>query len=199
MRRGNLFVISGPAGVGKGTLVARIMERLPDAWLSVSLTTRPARDDEVEGVHYFFVDDARFDAIIAENGFLEWAQVHGYKYGTPARLVNDHLSAGRQVILEIDCQGALQVRSRVPEAHLVFVEPPSLEELERRLRGRGTEDESSVALRMRNAKVELSHTKDFDVCFVNDRLDICVDELMSYIKQIVDTKGDMHEHHRPQS
>ncbi len=199
MRRGNLFVISGPAGVGKGTLVARIMERLPDARLSVSLTTRPARDDEVEGVHYFFVDDARFDAIIAENGFLEWAQVHGYKYGTPARLVNDHLSAGRQVILEIDCQGALQVRSRVPEAHLVFVEPPSLEELERRLRGRGTEDESSVALRMRNAKVELSHTKDFDVCFVNDRLDICVDELMSYIKQIVDTKGDMHEHHRPQS
>lgn len=191
MRRGNLFVISGPSGAGKGTLVARIMERVPDAWLSISATTRSPRDDEVDGVHYLFFDNERFDALVAEDGFLEWAQVHNHKYGTPAHLVKEHMDAGCQVILEIDYQGAFQVRDRIPEAHLIFIEPPSLQELERRLRGRGTEDEQSIALRMQNAQLELSHKLEYDICFVNDNLDMCTDGLVSYIEHIAETKEDL--------
>lgn len=187
MRRGNLFVISGPSGAGKGTLVSRIMERVPDAWLSISVTTRDSREGEIDGVHYLFFDDARFDELAAQDGFLEWAQVHDHKYGTPAQLVREHLDAGCQVILEIDVQGAFQVRERVPEAHLVFIEPPSLEELERRLRSRGTEDEESIALRMSNAKLEMSRKMEYDIRFVNDNLDECTDELVSYIERTAET------------
>lgn len=190
MRRGNLFVISGPSGAGKGTLVSRIMERVPDAWLSISVTTRDPREGEVDGVHYLFYDDARFDELAAQDGFLEWAQVHDHKYGTPAQLVREHLEAGCQVILEIDVQGAFQVRKRVPEAHLVFIEPPSLEELERRLRSRGTEDEESIALRMKNAELEMSHKMEYDIRFVNDNLDECTDELVSYIERTAETDED---------
>lgn len=190
MRRGNLFVISGPSGAGKGTLVSRIMERVPDAWLSISVTTRDPREGEIDGVHYLFYDDARFDELAAQDGFLEWAQVHDHKYGTPAQLVREHLEAGCQVILEIDVQGAFQVRKRVPEAHLVFIEPPSLEELERRLRSRGTEDEESIALRMSNAKLEMSHKMEYDIRFVNDNLDECTDELVSYIERTAETDED---------
>ena len=190
MRRGNLFVISGPSGAGKGTLVSRIMERVPDAWLSISVTTRDPREGEIDGVHYLFYDDARFDELAAQDGFLEWAQVHDHKYGTPVQLVREHLEAGCQVILEIDVQGAFQVRKRVPEAHLVFIEPPSLEELERRLRGRGTEDEETIALRMKNAELEMSHKMEYDIRFVNDNLDECTDELVSYIERTAETDED---------
>ena len=191
MRRGNLFVISGPSGAGKGTLVTRIMERVPDAWLSISATTRSPRDDEIDGVHYLFFDDERFDALAAKDGFLEWAQVHDHKYGTPARLVKEHMAAGYQVILEIDYQGAFQVRDRIPEAHLIFIEPPSLEELERRLRGRGTEDEQSIALRMQNARLELSHKLEYDICFMNDNLDVCTNKLVAYIEHLAETEEDL--------
>ena len=191
MHRGNLFVVSGPSGAGKGTLVNRIMERVPDAWLSISATTRAPRDDETDGVHYLFFDDERFDALAAQDGFLEWAQVHNHRYGTPVHLVKEHMDAGCQVILEIDYQGAFQVRSRIPEAHLIFIEPPSLEELERRLRGRGTEDEQSIALRMQNARLELSHKLEYDVCFVNDNLDVCTNELVSYIEHLAKTEKDL--------
>ena len=191
MRRGNLFIISGPSGAGKGTLVTRIMEKVPDAWLSISATTRSPRDDEVDGVHYLFFDDERFDTLAAEDGFLEWAKVHNHKYGTPACLVKEHMDAGCQVILEIDYQGAFQVRDRIPEAHLIFIEPPSLEELERRLRGRGTEDEQSIALRMQNARLELSHKLEYDVRFVNDNLDACTNELVSYIEHFAKTEKDL--------
>lgn len=190
MRRGNLFVISGPSGAGKGTLVSRIMERVPDAWLSISVTTRDPREGEIDGVHYLFYDNARFDELAAQDGFLEWAQVHDHKYGTPAQLVREHLKAGCQVILEIDVQGAFQVRKCVPEAHLVFIEPPSLEELERRLRGRGTEDEETIALRMKNAELEMSHKMEYDIRFVNDNLDECTDELVSYIERTAETDED---------
>lgn len=190
MRRGNLFVISGPSGAGKGTLVSRIMERVPDAWLSISVTTRAPREGEVDGVHYLFYDDEHFDELVARDGFLEWAQVHDHKYGTPAHLVNERLREGRQVILEIDVQGAFQVRERMPEAHLVFIEPPSLKELERRLRGRGTEDEETVALRMHNAELELSRKMEYDIRFVNDDLDECTDELVSYIERAAEIDED---------
>ena len=135
MRKGNLFVLSGPSGAGKGTLVKRVLQRIPDAWVSVSATTRKPRPGEVDGKDYYFLDQPRFDELVSQNGFLEWACVHGNSYGTLRSRVQDHMNAGGQVILEIDVQGAFQVKKAMPEAHLIFIEPPSLEELERRLRG----------------------------------------------------------------
>lgn len=183
MRKGNLFVISGPSGAGKGTLVSRLIGRVPGAWVSISATTRAPREGEVDGVHYLFLDDAEFDRMVEEGGFLEWAQVHDHKYGTPRALVESHMAEGGQVILEIDVQGGFQVKEKNPDAHLVFIEPPSLEELERRLRGRATEDEESIALRMRNAELELSRKMEYDIQFVNDDIDVCTDELVSYIER----------------
>ena len=144
MRTGNLFVLSGPSGAGKGTLIGLLLKRLEGAWLSVSATTRAPREGEVDGVSYLFVSDDRFDEMVAQDRLLEWAQVHDHRYGTPRDLVERHISAGDQVFLEIDVQGALQVRSKFPAAHLVFIAPPSMEELERRLRGRGTDSEESI-------------------------------------------------------
>lgn len=183
MRKGNLFVISGPSGAGKGTLVSRLLERVPGAWVSISATTRAPREGEVDGVHYLFVDDAEFDRMVEEGGLLEWAQVHDHKYGTPRALVESHMAVGDQVILEIDVQGGFQVKEKNPDAHLVFIEPPSLDELERRLRGRGTEDEGSIVLRMHNAELELSRKMEYDIQFVNDDLDVCTDEVVSYIER----------------
>ena len=183
MRKGNLFVISGPSGAGKGTLVSRLLERVPGAWVSISATTRAPREGEVDGVQYLFMDDAEFDRMVGEGGLLEWAQVHDPKYGTPRALVESHMAAGDQVILEIDVQGGFQVKEKNPDAHLVFIEPPSIDELERRLRGRGTEDEDTIALRMRNAELELSRKMEYDIQFVNDDLDVCTDEVVSYIER----------------
>lgn len=182
MRKGNLFVVSGPAGAGKGTIMSRIVEEVPGAWLSVSATTRAPRPGEVDGVHYFFVSDEEFDKLVNEHGLLEWAQVHANRYGTPRSSVEEHIAAGDQVFLEIDVQGGFQIREQIPETHLIFIEPPSLEELEHRLRGRGTESEESIALRMRNAKIELSRKMEYDKRFVNDNLDACVQALVDYIE-----------------
>lgn len=183
MRTGNLFVVSGPSGAGKGTLVSRVIEKVPDAWLSVSATTRDPREGEVDGVHYLFTSDSDFDSLAEQNGFLEWAQVHDHKYGTPRALVEEHIAAGDQVILEIDVQGGFQIKEKVPAAHLVFIEPPSLDELERRLRGRGTESEEDIALRMRNAELELSRKMEYDIQFVNDDLEECTNSLVAYIER----------------
>lgn len=183
MRKGNLFVISGPSGAGKGTIVARLMERIPDAWLSVSATTRAPRTGEEDGVHYLFLSGQRFDELIQNDGLLEWANVHGNKYGTPRALVEERMAAGQQVILEIDVQGGFQVRDVIPDAHLVFIEPPSLEVLENRLRGRGTDSEESIVLRMRNAELELSRKMEYDIQFVNDNLDECTNEVVAYIER----------------
>ena len=181
MRHGNLLVVSGPAGAGKGTLVSRLSDRVSDVWVSVSATTRAPRPGEIDGVHYFFYDEAQFDRAIAEGGMLEWAHVHGHRYGTPRATVEEKMAEGRQVVLEIDVQGAFQVREMIPAAKLIFIEPSSLEVLEARLRGRGTEDDAEVRRRMKTAEVELSRKMEYDVQLVNDDLDQATEALVDLV------------------
>ena len=183
MRHGNLFVISGPSGAGKGTLVARLLAEVPDTWVSVSATTRAPREGEEDGKQYFFVSRERFEELIAADELLEWAEYSGNCYGTPRSSVEEHMNAGHQVVLEIDVQGAFQIREKMPEAHLVFIEPPSLEELERRLRGRGTEDDATIRRRMDAARVELSRKEEYDIQLVNDNLDVAASELVAYVNE----------------
>ena len=183
MRKGNLFVFSGPSGAGKGTLVARVMSEVPDAWLSVSATTRSPRPGEVDGVSYYFIDKPSFMKLVDEGGFLEWAEYSGNCYGTPVASVMEKIDEGKQVILEIDVQGALQVRERIPQAKLVFIEPPSFEELENRLRNRGTEDEPTLQRRLEAARVELSQKMEYDIQLVNDDLEVATQELVAYMNE----------------
>ena len=130
MRNGNLFVISGPSGAGKGTLVTRLAQRVPDVWVSRSMTTRSPREGEIDGVHYDFLTEEAFMDLVRQDGFLEWARYADHCYGTPLKRIQDMIAAGKQIVLEIDVQGAFQVRDKMPEAHLVFVVPPSLEGLD---------------------------------------------------------------------
>lgn len=188
MRIGNLFVISGPSGAGKGTLVARLLSEVPDAWVSVSATTRVPRKGEIDGVHYYFKSADEFARLVDEDGFLEWARYAENCYGTPRKSVEEHLARGEQVVLEIDVQGAFQVRERFPEAHLVFIEPPSMEELERRLRSRGTETDEVVQARLAAAKLELSRKMEYDIRFVNDNIDQATAELVDYVNQCAENQ-----------
>lgn len=181
MRTGNLFVVSGPSGAGKGTLVARLLEAVPDTWVSVSATTRAPRPGEQDGVSYYFLDRDDFLQKAAEGGFLEWAEYAGNCYGTPRASVEEKMAEGRQVILEIDVQGAFQIKEKIPQAHLVFIEPPSMEVLEQRLRGRGTEADDVVERRMQTARLELSQKMRYDKRLVNDDLDSAVAELVDYV------------------
>jgi guanylate kinase len=170
-RRGRIIVVSGPSGVGKGAVTDRLMKALPDLHLSVSVTTRAPRAGEVGGVHYHFVDDATFDDMVKRGGFLEWAHIYRHRSGTPREAVERKLAAGRDVVLEIDVDGARQVRARSPDAYLVFLKPPSLPELERRLRQRGTETEEQIRHRLGCAASEMAAEDTFDVTIVNDDLD----------------------------
>lgn len=181
MRTGNLFVVSGPSGAGKGTLVARLLEAVPDSWVSVSATTRAPRAGEVDGVSYYFLDRDEFLRRAETDGFLEWAEYAGNCYGTPRSSVEQKIAEGKQVILEIDVQGAFQIKDKIPEAHLVFIEPPSMEVLEARLRGRGTEADDVIEKRMQAARLELSQKMRYDKRLVNDDLDSAVAELVDYV------------------
>ena len=171
MPEGRLTVLAGPTAVGKGTVSAYVRERFPEVWLSVSATTRPPRPGEVNGVHYHFVDEATFDAMVDGDELLEWAVVHGrHRYGTLRRPVERALADGRAALLEIDLQGARQVRAANPEAQFVFLAPPSWDELVRRLVGRGTESEAERERRLATAREELAAEAEFDVSIVNDEV-----------------------------
>ena len=178
--RSTLVVLAGPTAVGKGTVAARIKEAHPEILLSVSATTRAPRPGEVEGEHYFFVDDGEFDRMVADDELLEHATVHNrFRYGTPRRPIESALADGRTVLLEIDLQGARQVRAAEPSATLVFLLPPSWDELVHRLIGRGTEDDEERARRLRTAKVELAAQNEFDYRVVNDDVDSAADAVVA--------------------
>ncbi len=175
-----LVVLAGPTAVGKGTVSAYIREHYPDVLLSVSATTRTPRPGEIDGVHYFFVDDAEFDRRIEHGELLEWAVVHNsYRYGTPRPPIEAALAAGRRVLLEIDLQGARQVRATMPDALLVFLLPPSWEELVRRLIGRGTESAEEQQRRLDTAKVELGAQDEFDVRVVNTDVGVAARQVVA--------------------
>ena len=178
-----MFVVSGPAGVGKGTLVARVRALRPTLGLTVSATTRLPRPGEVDGVAYHFISDEEFDRHIADGDFLEWAQVHDHRYGTLRSEIDACLSRGESVVLEIDVQGGNNVKKVFPDVVRVFVEPPSWDVLVERLVGRGTESEESLALRLQTAKRELSLADTYDVRLVNDDLDEATAELSQILEK----------------
>ena len=178
--RSRLVVLAGPTAVGKGTVAAEIRQHHPEIWISVSATTRPPRPGEVNGVHYWFVSDAEFDAMVERGEMLEWAVVHGvHRYGTPRGPVDEVLAAGRPAMLEIDLQGARQVRESMPEALFVFLKPPSWEELVRRLVGRGTETAEERTRRLETARQELAAEAEFDVGVVNHEVRDAADQLVA--------------------
>ena len=177
--RPRLTVLSGPSGVGKSTVVAHMRKEHPEVWLSVSATTRKPRPGEKHGVHYFFVTDDEMDKLIANGELLEWAEFAGNRYGTPRAGVIERLEAGEPVLLEIDLQGARQVRESMAEAQLVFLAPPSWEELVRRLTGRGTEPPEVIERRLDAAKIELAAEPEFDMTLVNTSVEDVARELLA--------------------
>ncbi|MEV0536067.1 guanylate kinase [Kitasatospora sp. NPDC050463] len=179
--RPRLTVLSGPSGVGKSTVVAHMRKQHPEVWLSVSATTRHPRPGEQHGVQYHFVDNDEFEKLIANGELLEWAVFAGNRYGTPRQAVLEKLEAGVPVLLEIDLQGARQVRESMPEAQLVFLAPPSWDELVRRLTGRGTEPQDVIEKRLDAAKVELAAEPEFDTSLVNTSVEQVAAELLALL------------------
>ncbi|OAG27911.1 guanylate kinase [Thermodesulfatator autotrophicus] len=183
MRKGLVLVVSAPSGAGKTTLCRRLLSLDPEISFSISYTTRPPRPNEKNGFDYFFVDRDTFQKMIKEEVFLEWAEVHGNYYGTSLEQVKEAVSSGKDVLLDIDVQGAFQIREKLGrEAVLVFVLPPSFEELERRLKKRGTEDQRELEIRLSAAKEEIAKAQAFDYLVVNDVLEDALDKLYSILK-----------------
>ena len=168
---GNLVVVTGPSGVGKGTLLRSLLQRHPDLYFSISATTRAPRPGEVEGRNYYFVSRLQFEAMIANGELLEWAEFAENLYGTPRLPVENQIRQGRLVLLEIELKGARQVRQTYPLAQQIFILPPSVEELERRIRGRGQDSEAAIARRLARAQAELRAASEFDVQIVNDNFE----------------------------
>ena len=182
MAKGKLFIISGASGVGKSTVLKKVMEGRPDLQFSVSATTRAARPGEAEGVHYYFVTTEQFEKMIAEDAFLEYDAHNKNYYGTPAQQVEDKLQQGH-VILDIEPVGAFNVQKKRPDATLIFIEAPSWEELERRLRGRGDTPEDQIAIRLERAKWELEQKEKYHYIVVNDQAQACADKILHIIAQ----------------
>jgi guanylate kinase len=181
--QGRLTVLAGPTAVGKGTVAAHVRTHHPEVWISVSATTRHPRPGEVHGRHYWFVSDEEFDRLVADGELLEWAVVHKKaRYGTPRRPVEQALTDGRPALLEIDLQGARQVRASMPEALFVFLKPPSWEELVRRLVGRGTETEEERERRLETAREELAAESEFDVTVENTEVHLAAEQLVALMK-----------------
>ncbi len=182
MRRGFALVVSAPSGAGKTTLCRRLISEDPEISFSVSFTTRPPRPREKEGVDYFFISKETFQKMIKEGAFLEWAEVHGHYYGTSKAQVLKALERGQDILLDIDVQGAAQVKKILgKDAVLVFVLPPSFEELERRLRRRSTESEMAIRQRLENAKLEIARAEEFEYLILNDDLETAFQELKSIL------------------
>jgi guanylate kinase len=179
---GILFIVTAPSGAGKTTLVRRLIEADPTVQLSISHTTRAPRSGEVDGREYHFVDAASFAAMRERHEFIEWAEVHGNSYGTSRPWLEQRLSAGQDVLLEIDWQGAEQVRRQFAEAVGIFILPPALAELERRLRGRGTDDEAVIERRLAAARDEMGHVGEFDFAIINNDLQVAVDDLLAAVR-----------------
>ncbi|MDO4174304.1 MAG: guanylate kinase [Eubacteriales bacterium] len=180
-KRGILFVVTGPSGVGKGTVLTEVRKQ-KDVYFSISATTRQPRAGEQEGIHYFFLTRQQFEQKVAENGFLEHAEFSGNCYGTPAEPVDTRLEAGEDVLLEIEVQGAMQVHQARPEAVRIFLAPPSYEELEKRLTGRGTETEEAVRRRLETAKRELKLAPEFDYIVVNRTVEQAVSDVLAIMQ-----------------
>lgn len=182
-RFASLTVISGPTAVGKGTVVRELIRRYPQVYLSISGTTRPPRPGEQDGVHYHFLSDEEFTRRVEAGDFLEWASVHGHhRYGTLAAPIQEILTTGRPAILEIDLDGARQVKNTMPEARFIFLAPPTWDELISRLKGRGTETPAEINRRLRTAREELAAQDEFDAVVVNDEVNRTVDELASLMQ-----------------
>lgn len=179
--KGLLIVVSGPSGVGKGTLCNALVKNIDNLFISISATTRPPRTGEVNGVNYIFMNQENFEEKIEEGQFLEWAKVYNNYYGTPKEFVIEKLKEGKDVILEIDIQGAAQVKKNCPNGVFVFIAPPSLEELRKRIINRGTDNEESINLRLKSAKEEMRASFDYDYVIINDDLDKAVSKLQSVI------------------
>ncbi len=188
-RRGQLFVLSAPSGAGKSTLIDRIVHEVPDIWHSVSATTRAPREYEKEGVHYFFMDRQSFQTKINNNQFLEWAEVHNENYGTPCEGVDQHLASGEDVIMDLDVQGALQVKQRRPDTKLIFIMPPSIEILRERLESRRSESEERILKRLSIAEEEISKKGHYDHVVVNDVLEDAFQELVAIINEYRKSAG----------
>lgn len=178
---GHLFVISGPSGVGKGTLRDKLFQQIPDLHYSVSVTTRKPRRDEKEGRDYFFVNEETFKQYIKGEKFAEWALVHGEYKGTLSEILKDNLEHGRDLVLEIDVQGALQLKRKFPQGIFIFIAPPSWEKLENRLRGRNTEEEDILQKRLKDAHYELKQIKHYDYLIINNHFEKALEELKSII------------------
>ena len=182
MKRAAPIVLSAPSGTGKTTLAHRLIEESDNCVFSVSITTRTPRQGEQHGLDYVFVDGDRFDKMIESGDLAEWAYVHGGRYGTPKKALNDAADLGQQVVLDIDVQGALQIRDAIPDAKLIFVLPPSVDVLLERLRIRGTEESEVLGLRLRSALEELEVALDFDYIIINEHLSDCVQEIRDIIE-----------------
>lgn len=180
-KRGSLFVVSGPSGVGKGTIINELFRTTDDLFYSISVTSRLPREGEKEGVNYFFVTQDEFKLMIEADEFLEWAHVYSNYYGTPRKFVEEQLELGKDVILEIDIQGSLQVKRKFSEGIFIFILPPSLEELEDRIRGRGTEREEQIQERFQQAAAEIVYKSYYNYHIINDQLETAVNKLKAVV------------------